>query len=532
MTFSWHRLSSDDDWEKLFPAVRWGEPRAVENTLTYLREHALARSVLVERHYVDRDHRAAFSYFYSRQFRGTPSLCERLHFFASDQEDWDALGGEHAPPASSYLGYVIRRPTASAPIGRSVLAIDAAKVPGARVYCSGRFEPHINDTRFQVDGVPFAQQDSMVMSCAETSIWISARVMSKNFHHPLILPDEITRPEIIGRADHGRLLPSNGLTANQMTHALSALGFEPIHYDWEAFRSSHIDPIETCTPYLVSKIPTILAFPGHAVTACGLIRRAGAPRPDEKVFLHSVHEWIEGLIIQDDSRGPYRIVARDAATHAALRRSDVSSLLITRVPERPSVDRCSCWCARHVEGILIPLPERMYLTGADAQHFAQTVLAPDGLLPALRDILELLAKRGHGDARTFLDAALHQRHGGLVYSVRCRKSVDVRRDFALARPRVREIMRDVPLPRQLWAIEVTTREAFEREEPEQRFLYGELYLDATAHKHADLSQLVLARIVGAMLVRPGLCRGDDTPVISGIPDDACYFRSGIPLWSD
>ncbi|HEU4732398.1 MAG TPA: hypothetical protein VFT22_31100 [Kofleriaceae bacterium] len=527
--FTWKSLSDDAAWESLFSPTHGAEARVVRNILHYLRKRAEALGVLIENHYVDRDHRAAFSHFYSRQFRGTSSLCQRLHFFASGTP-WDALQGAQTPSPDSYLGYVVQRPTPSAPIGRSVLAIEPRMIPGAMVYCRGNFQPHINDTEFHVNGVPFTQQDSMVMSCAETSIWTAARVMSKQFHHRLILPNEITRPETIGHSEYGRLLPSNGLTANQMAQALSALGFEPIHYDKQAFKKE-VDPIETCIPYIVSKIPTILAFPSHAVTACGVVmRQLQQPNGDH---LHSVHEWVDGLIIQDDTRGPYRVIPKDDDLHVTLHQTDLNDLLIAKPKDPRDVTYpSSWWSASKAESIIVPLPERVYLTAVDAQVFAKTTLSPKGFLPHLHQMLALLAQAGHRDARVFLEALFEGKHGGLVYSVRCRKAVDVRHDFVPASPRVREVLREVPLPRQVWAIECTTRDAFESKLKEDRILYGEFYLDATAHKYVGLSALVLARVVGAMLVRSGLCLGDDTPKIIEIREDAASYRSGIPLWSD
>lgn len=369
------------------------------------------------------------------------------------------------------------------------------------------------------------------MSCAETSIWTAARVMSKQFDHPLILPHQIANADIVGMADHGRLLPSNGLTTNQMSHALSALGFHPIVYNKEAYtlRQRDYAPIELCLPYLVSKIPTILALPSHAVVACGvLLGESRRFAPDR--LLCCVDELVNGLIVQDDTRGPYRIIPKDASTHEYLCDGKLRSLLVTPIRDPKLVSpEPKWWTTEKVESIIVPLPDKVYLTALDAHAFAKLYLNPETFPEDLHEVLAALARRRNPATKTFL-AALEGEHGGLVYSVRCRKSTSVRSDFRNAHPTVRETLRDVSLPRLLWVIEVTTRDAFSSPSANQRLVFGEFYLDATAHQYLGPPSLVVAHVVGGMVVRPKLSRGLDDVERVVIQEDRPFERPNIPLW--
>ena len=76
------------------------------------------RSVVVEERYIDPDYRSEYSAFWSRRFEERRPLAKRLHFFAAPIEP-ETL--HVAPPAGSYLGYTVLRPTDLGPVGRTVL---------------------------------------------------------------------------------------------------------------------------------------------------------------------------------------------------------------------------------------------------------------------------------------------------------------------------------------------------------------------------------------------------------------------------
>jgi len=500
--------------------------RPLVASLRFLEERAKATHVVVEHRYIDRDHRSAFSHFYSRQFHSTPNVCARYHFFAADDSQWDGTANQLVE-IGDYLGYIIQRPTPDAPLGRSILAVKGL-IPGARVYCASEFEPHLDVHTCTITGVPFAQQDSVVMRCAETAIWTAARIMHKHFDHPLILPADITSPVTIGFSSHGRLIPSGGLSTDQMAHALTMLDLGPIVYDKKS-STEKWDPLRLVTAYLASSIPVILGVPGHAVTACGLLENS-ARRSIKRAALRSAGEWVSGLVIQDDALGPYRLMPRDLVTYGKFKRTNLDDLLSVGDPRTPAKKRW--WLtAKDIDGVIVPLPDRIYHTAHNADSLTRKLLdSKKGLIRECSSMIAEIARTGSTGAKLLLDAALGK--GGLVYSLRCMTQVKARQSTVTGNPRVRELLRNTPLPRHVWVAEFTSHDLFTHSDPNERKVLGEFYFDATAPTSME-SALVFAHCMGVVLIRPDLCNGDaqrEEPI--GIPDDEPFYRSGIPLWTD
>ncbi|MDA1273625.1 MAG: hypothetical protein O2960_06180 [Verrucomicrobia bacterium] len=78
-----------------------------------------AKTVALERHYIDKDYRDTFSNFHSKRFSTPDSRCVRLHFFSravARVELKDAVKVQ-----ADYLGYAVIRPTRPNCLGRTLL---------------------------------------------------------------------------------------------------------------------------------------------------------------------------------------------------------------------------------------------------------------------------------------------------------------------------------------------------------------------------------------------------------------------------
>src|SRR5207253_2565934 len=64
-------------------------PDQVAYLTEYLKQLG-CKTIVIERHYVDRDYISDVSLFYSRSLRAYPNYCERWHFFSEefDQKSW------------------------------------------------------------------------------------------------------------------------------------------------------------------------------------------------------------------------------------------------------------------------------------------------------------------------------------------------------------------------------------------------------------------------------------------------------------
>lgn len=535
--FTGRSLTSDDEWAAFAREI---DPQRSESpiraALDYLRVHANARSVLVERNYVDRDYRAGVAAFFTRQFAHTSALCTRYHFFTSE-EPWQVT--PDSAPSGAYLGYMVLRPTGSFPLGRSVFAVGPETIPRASIPCRSVFVPHVDVHELPVAGVPYCEQDGTIMLCAETSIWTASRIMTKHYRHRLIMPAEIPTLATIGVTRQGRVIPSNGLTATQMAHALTSLGFEPIYYQKD---SHHPDgpegnrpwtPLALCAPYIMSAIPVIFSVASHAVTACGatVVKDRSSVERQE---LQPVRNWIDTIVVQDDAIGPYRLMPTDDARYDKLNAtSEYGQLLI---------DSSKKWWKSldAVSDVLVPLPNRVVLTARDVEVLVRECLHREGefFQSNVEPLLEVIGKSLPA-ASALHEAILRSEDGGIVYSVRCRRAVELRRDTGEGSTQVnlvvRQHLQNTPLPRYVWVVEFTTYNNFTHVDPAQRLLLGELYLDATAHGNTGLSTIVFGHYMGVVFARPNLSLGGADAAnldIKPVLNDAPYLRPGIPLWTD
>ncbi len=202
-----------------------------DNLLLYAKEFLGAQTVLVEHEYIDMDFRNEYSSLYSKAFKQYTNKCMRLHFFAKRIKDIEFIKNISLSLYTlKYLGYVVVRPVTVGKVGRTVLSAQHKKLDPERDYvlCTDLFTSHLFGKTFEIKGAPFIQQDSMVMTCAQASIWMAARYMHQKFGFPCHLPCHITESASASLGWAGRTLPSEGLTVYMMLNALNNMGYSPI----------------------------------------------------------------------------------------------------------------------------------------------------------------------------------------------------------------------------------------------------------------------------------------------------------------
>ena len=224
-------FDNQHDWETLqLHCSPWLDKPGLERIR---RAASKARTVAIERHYIDKDYRDAFSNYYSKRFNTPDARCIRLHFFS------ELFTGEDLTNAariqSSYLGYSVIRPTKPNCVGRSMLSPNArAGTTGAICLCKESIS--IQGTELEVRGFPFTSQDAEVSVCAQASVWMLARYFSNRFSvYPEVYPHQVgmlTKDYSIGR-----LFPSSGLYVWQMAEALRRIGFFPVVYGRKQYKA-------------------------------------------------------------------------------------------------------------------------------------------------------------------------------------------------------------------------------------------------------------------------------------------------------
>lgn len=273
-------MSADDSIElgaltrEAFGADFPSGPAPVEYLWAYL-EYLGAQSFVREQPYVDRHYLDDFSTYYARSWRVPAAHCARWHFFSCSLDDlrhtiataYQANAAERRAVLerlrSEYLGFVVKRPLAGAPIGRTVLKTYPSE--GRRYYPAARPYPvHIGGLTLRIEGLAFQQQDRGAAVCASTALWSALQKVARQAGHRTPTPSEITR------AAASPFTASFGLNDQQMSTALAELG-----YGADYLLMEHTLPFFKARvgALLRSKMPVVLSLRGphgsHAITLTG-----------------------------------------------------------------------------------------------------------------------------------------------------------------------------------------------------------------------------------------------------------------------
>jgi hypothetical protein len=293
----------------------------------YVRHPELdCKTVVVEQHYIDRDHMEDHSVFYAKSLYPYPNFCRRVHFFRLDEEElrkeitrirdsWATEGGETFRRECArfsnqqYLGFAVIKPLPGCPVGRTVLRClpkESRKGYLRKFHCACDLESHLLGLRLTVRGLPFQQQDLGVSACATTALWTSLQRARQLEQSATATPAQITIRASQFNLRFGRSMPSEGLSLDQMCQAVQSLGYSPSLHRVESYEitrcllfssiSSGISPI------------LIMEMPGssisHAVAAAGIgVGDSSQPSSTSEIRHRSTD--MAALYVHDDRNGPY-----------------------------------------------------------------------------------------------------------------------------------------------------------------------------------------------------------------------------------
>lgn len=426
-------FDATDAWPTV---LRLATPHLDSRGVTRL-QHVLdgrCQSVVIERHYIDRDYRNTFSHFHSKRFSTPSARCIRLHFFSISVTE-DAIAAEDKSVTDAYLGYSVIRPTKPNCIGRTLLKHTLRLHSDAHLsICEERV--HLLGAALQIAGFPFISQDADATVCAESALWMLMRYYSNRYSvYSEILPFQIT-----SLANHhaagGRVYPSAGLYSWQLAEALRLQRFSPIVYSRDQFKSNFDHLLYT---YIESGLPLLVTVPGHVIVAYGHASdyHAALPAPSPG-FTYTSH-FNRSFVVSDDNHFPYQMLSvngRTAPTESLFPWSEIAEFIV-------------------------PLPEKVFLTAEQAQTAIEAVLrnptvglATSGVL-AGKDLV----------LRLFLTTARSYKR-----KLRARGMAD---------PVVERVYRRLPMPHFVWICEIAEYAEYARD----RKVFGEVIWDATRNAH-------------------------------------------------
>lgn len=399
-----------------------------------------AKSVIVEKHYIDKDYRNTFSQYHSKRFSTPDSRCVRLHFFSS------AIEGAKLPPQddlqSYYLGYTVIRPTRPNCVGRTLIRYDVKDgIEGSIIVC--KEDVTIQGTTLSISGFPFISQDVDATVCAESSVWMLSRYFSNkyNVYHEMY-PAKISN--LLRKNSDERAQPSVGLYAWEMAEALRELDFSPLIYDRETFEDNFDHLLYT---YIESGIPVLAVFEEHVVVLFGhksefALVKTLDPLEGQTTIRSS--QYNRAFIGHDDNGVPYQMLQVESCDDLDIEMNNGKVSYITD----------------DIDQFVTPLPEKVFLPAEGCQEAIEAILESDkigitALSPALSDepvILRLLLTTG----RSFKKRIAEREMGNAD---------------------VADIYLRTPLPHFIWVCEFSHKSLY----PEQ--VLGEIVWDATRNAY-------------------------------------------------
>ncbi|MGJ8640802.1 MAG: hypothetical protein ACSHYA_15540 [Opitutaceae bacterium] len=399
----------------------------------------VVQTVLVERHYIDKDYRDTFSNYHSKRFQTPDSRCNRLHFF-SEQLDKAALS-DASKLQACYLGYSVIRPTRPNCVGRTLIKPVQTRTNEAHIRTCVE-KVNLMGIELQVEGFPFISQDTDVTVCAQSALWTVLRYYSNRYPrygeiHPYQI-GALTSDYSSGN----RIFPSEGLDMWQMAEAFRLCRFEPLMYT----RSVHGDELEHLLyTYIESGIPCLVGVPEHVVSAYGHFSDIDSMAIDGDRQIHYSSEFNRGLVINDDNCVPYQ------ALHKA----------------GPQGALDSKFRFDQIDSFIAPLPDKVYL-------------GPEGFKKASERVFARFRSES-----PFLDnKTLMMR----IYLTTCTSYKQKLIERGMGHASVVQVYRNLPMPHFIWVSELSTPESYEDGE-----VYGEIIWDATRNG-AETSGLVACHL--------------------------------------
>lgn len=474
-------LHDDRSWEALEQRysrepgriVRWTEvPKGTDRPLHRCLEVARqceAKTAVIETRYIDQDYRSEYSAFYSKAFASLPDSTHRVHFFGA------ALTAEllwRLPKEHNYLGYLVIRPSVPGVVGRTMLHPPPSLRHAVRTAVTEIVT--FFGQSLTITAAPFIQQDERLGKCAHAACWMCHYSAS---HNGTVARRSMADFSLLADPSLavGRPIPSPGLTLHQISELLRSFGLPAVYYSINGLTASDRPPMRperageestrlprVCCRYLNSGFPLlVIVKPSvrsgdyHSLVLCGY-SRSSTPDAAQR------NRLTVALVVHDDQRGPYLNV-KDW-------QNDIDSLTSVRY----------LW-----EQLLVPLPEKLWLTGEAAERKGSEILfaaAETGARIGIKEAARLTNafEAGRLTFRTYAISG-NQFKTGLVQRF---SDPIILREYAFAR-----------LPRFIWVVEAVDRQ---EREGNRACVLGEIILDATSDDREP--QILATRIPGVLAI--------------------------------
>lgn len=498
------------------------------NILYYLIKRSGAKTLIRETEYIDKDFGNELSNLYSKTFKYRHGFCERWHFFADDFQTIEVFYNQFNKGEFRYFGFIVKRPLPVGKVGRTL--IEPKKIDNFFYLCNIKREVHLLGKTIQACGVPFIEQDSMVITCAQAGIWVVAKFMHYTYSHGRFYPYEITEKANQSLNYAGRALPSSGLTSEQIIVALNNMGCFPVLYQHPNKLGGDIivtpqdkwidwDPMGRIYSYIESEIPILLLFDSHLCTAIGHkvyddiskidlkphidqlfkreerknkeIKRLNPKRDYSQPHILSSCIFVDALIVHDDTEGIYRLLPLDEKNKENL--SQYYEDLLSRRANNIRQD---------IETVIIALPDKVYLLAEDVFEICMSLFDlgdSKNNIAMAPTVLQLIKRSKTNKYACALSESLFNPEDPVILRIYFIKSIEFKKRILnnkIIDIEVKSKYLEMNMPRFIWVAEVSFYSLYS----ETKHIIGELLFDSTANKFDFSGSCLSAHLPGLFFI--------------------------------
>lgn len=443
------KLHSDEDWLKLRTEcthlTEWGLG-VLQNGLKHV-----SKWVIIEPDYICKDHSNLYSNFYSKRFAPVERHTFRLHFFSESYEtlaQW--MAKESNEIEKNYIGYAVIRDSSERCLGRCIF--DPSKILGTGAYVlRAPYAANLFGKRLTIKGFPFMSQDRDITVCAHSTLWAICRFLSQKFRsYGEYLPFDIVQSV---NQMSGRIYPYRGMTYSDYSQILSDFGVYPLvekMYRTDAKGELvSLKKEEQLYTYLESGFPIIASYGNHVAAIVGHTIKKAPPKQTSDFM--STSEMVDKYYVVDDNRFPY---------------------LELRPPHYK-------YAIKDIKTMVIPLPEKVFLTADKIITLVDKYLNSKSFLPALKAKVQ-----GPFLKRIFVATSISYKRG-------------LHAHFRSTGSKASAKLLTQKLPHFLWVVEVMNHGAYGRKMANAVFL-----LDPTAEPTKSIDKVILFRDLAGSYTLP------------------------------
>lgn len=243
-------------------------------------------TMLIENEYIDYSYIDDFSNFYSKSYSDYKKKCMRIHFFEAQQKEVESLynftESVENKLKNHYLGFIVLRPIPEYYIARACLK-KWNKTDKNHLLLSRTVKASILGVTFELDTIPFMEQDHETSVCATSALWTF--FLANNYYKTSVgvSPFSITNIALTKNQVCNDDILAPGFTVEMICSCIREKGLSPLVLDVDQKDNKNI--LDLIHIFLKSDYPVILglqvyskkedivdinkSFGAHAVTVVG-----------------------------------------------------------------------------------------------------------------------------------------------------------------------------------------------------------------------------------------------------------------------